>query len=444
MRMLLRPGIIFHTDIKSSRVVAVCKHLSSLSDNGENHEKPYTFEGNRQIVNDICNVLETGAWGPSAENALSALNFKPQPEFVIGVLRRLKDVNRAIEYFRWYERRTELPHCPESYNSLLLVMARCRNFDALDQILGEMSVAGFGPSVNTCIEMVLSCVKANKLREGFDVVQNMRKFKFRPAFSAYTTLIGAFSAVNHSDMMLTLFQQMQELGYEPTVHLFTTLIRSFAKEGRVDSALSLLDEMKSSSLDADIVLYNVCIDSFGKVGKVDMAWKFFHEIEANGLKPDEVTYTSMIGVLCKANRLDEAVEMFEHLEKNRRVPCTYAYNTMIMGYGSAGKFDEAYSLPERQRAKGSIPSVITYNCILTCLRKMGKVVEALKVFEETNKDLYKKNSSIDNLNLSFLCYDTQDLKRLGGGNTEDSDLNFLLSHVIEKHNLRYGNRVNSC
>ncbi|KAJ0111813.1 hypothetical protein Patl1_01211 [Pistacia atlantica] len=102
----------------------------------------------------------------------------------------------------------------------------------------------------------------------------MRKFKFRLAFSAYTTLIGALSAVHESDLMLPLFHQMEELGYEVDAHLFTTLIR---------------------------------------VGKVDIAWKFFHEMKADGLAPDDVTYTSMIGVLCKANRLDEAVELYEQM-----------------------------------------------------------------------------------------------------------------------------------
>ncbi|KAJ0052260.1 hypothetical protein Pint_01175 [Pistacia integerrima] len=169
----------------------------------------------------------------------------------------------------------------------------------------------------------------------------MRKFKFRPAFSAYTTLIGALSAVHESDLMFALFHQMQELGYEVDVHLFTTLIRVFAKEGRVDAALSLLDEMKSNSFHVDVVLYNVCIDFFGKAGKVDIAWKFFHEMKANGLAPDDVTYTSMIGVLCKANRLEEVVELFEQMDHNRKVPCVYAYNTMIMGYGLAGIMKES-------------------------------------------------------------------------------------------------------
>ncbi|KAE8717703.1 3-isopropylmalate dehydratase large subunit [Hibiscus syriacus] len=107
---------------------------------------PSRIEGVKKEVDDVCGILDSGPWGPAIENALSSLNKKAQPGLVIGVL-------------------------------------------------GEMRVAGFGPSSNTCIELVVSCVKSQKLREAFDIIQTLRRFKFRPPFSAYTTLIGALSAV---------------------------------------------------------------------------------------------------------------------------------------------------------------------------------------------------------------------------------------------------------
>ncbi|KAF5961021.1 hypothetical protein HYC85_002230 [Camellia sinensis] len=366
----------------------------------------------RWVVKKVCEnrngldkesiILEGCSWGPSLENALHVFDEMPQTELVIGVLKRLKDFDLAMSYFRFVETKTNKAHCPEAYNSLLMVMGRSKKFDCLDQILEEMSLSGFGPSNSTCFDLVVSCAKSHKLREAFGFIESMRKFKFCPAFLAYTIMIGALFAVPELDLMLTLFHQMQELGYEVNVQLFTTLIRVFAKEGRVDAALSLLDKMKSNYFDANIVVYNVCIDGFGKAGKVDMAWKFFHEMKANGLMLDDVTYTSMIGVLWKANRLNEAVELFEQMELNRKVPCAYAYNTMIMAYGSAGKFDEAYNLLKRQKLKGSIPSVIAYNSILTCLAKNGKVDEALRIFEEIKNDA-TPNLSTYNILIGMLC-----------------------------------------
>ncbi|PNX59329.1 pentatricopeptide repeat-containing protein, partial [Trifolium pratense] len=134
-----------------------------------------------------------------------------QPEVIVGVMKRLKDVNVAFQYFRWVEGKTEEGNCAEVYNAFLMVMARTRNLEYLEQILEEMSVAGFGISNHVCIELVTSFIRSHKLKEAFGVIETMRKFKFRPAFSAYTTLIGALSEANIPDPMLTLFHQMQEL-----------------------------------------------------------------------------------------------------------------------------------------------------------------------------------------------------------------------------------------
>ncbi|GER52188.1 pentatricopeptide repeat-containing protein [Striga asiatica] len=378
----------------------------AVSENNEGHGQVLRkHEFVKKEVENVCRILESSPWGPSLEKALSSCVHTPQLDITIGVLRRMKDPDSALSYFRWVERETNQVNPPQTYNALLLLMARCKKIDKIENILEEMSLAGFSPSFETSTELISICVKARKLMDAYNILQSMRKFKIRPAFSAYTTLIGAFSSFHkpeYPDLMLSLFHQMQELGYEVNVHLFTTLIRVFARDARVDPALSLLAEMKSNLLEADIVLYNVCIDCFGKVGKVDMAWKFFHEIKSHGLRPDDVSYTSMISVLCRANRMDEAAELFEQMEVNREIPCAYAYSTMIMGYGSSGRFREAYGMLERQRMRGSIPNVIAYNSLLTCLGKKGKIEEALSIFDEMKKDAMP-NLTTCNILVDMLC-----------------------------------------
>ncbi|KAK4405563.1 Pentatricopeptide repeat-containing protein [Sesamum angolense] len=139
----------------------------------------------RRTVENVCHVLESGPWGPSLEKTLSSVDDKPQADVVIGVLRRMKNVDLGVNYFRWVERVTNQVNSPETYNSLLMLMARCKKFDRFEHVFEEMSLAGFSPSVETSVELVSSCVKAQRLRDAFDLIQTMRKFKFRPGFSAY-------------------------------------------------------------------------------------------------------------------------------------------------------------------------------------------------------------------------------------------------------------------
>lgn len=125
------------------------KFVSSVG--GVDCDNSRKVEGVRQVVDGVCHVLEGGPWGPALENALSALDEKPQSDLVIGVLRRLKDVSLAINYFRWCEKQTDQPHCPEVYNSLLMVMARSKNFNSLEQVLEEMSIAGIANFNDLCL-----------------------------------------------------------------------------------------------------------------------------------------------------------------------------------------------------------------------------------------------------------------------------------------------------
>ncbi|TKY74583.1 Pentatricopeptide repeat-containing protein [Spatholobus suberectus] len=193
----------------SPEMYGKAKVNSFMDDTTHSQDNAMKSEGMRKTVHDVCQVLDTGPWGPSLEDALDTFGEMPQPELVVGVIRRLKDVKVALQYFRWVERKTEQLHCPEVYDAILMLMARTRNLDYLEQILEEMNMAGFGPSNNTCIELVASSVKSQKLREAFGVSETMRKFKFRSAYSAYTTLIGALSAAHEADLMLTLLHQMQ-------------------------------------------------------------------------------------------------------------------------------------------------------------------------------------------------------------------------------------------
>ncbi|GAU28351.1 hypothetical protein TSUD_256790 [Trifolium subterraneum] len=89
-------------------------------------------------------------------DALNSFDEMSQPEVIVGVMKRLKDVNVAFQYFRWVEGKTEQGNCAEVYNAFLMVMARTRNLEYLEQILEEMSLAGFGISnhelqVSPCI-----------------------------------------------------------------------------------------------------------------------------------------------------------------------------------------------------------------------------------------------------------------------------------------------------
>lgn len=85
----------------------------------------------RRGIENVCRILGSGPWGPPLESALTSCVDKPEPDLVIGVLRRMKDVDLAVSYFRWVEKSRNRVNPPETYHSLLMLMARCRKFDRI-------------------------------------------------------------------------------------------------------------------------------------------------------------------------------------------------------------------------------------------------------------------------------------------------------------------------
>lgn len=160
-------------------------------------------------------------------------------------------------------------HRPETYDSLFKVMARSRKFENIEHVLEEMSTAVYELSNNTCIELITSCVNYQWLKEAFSLIQIMRKFKFLPAFLAYTTLIGAFAGAHEPGHALTLFQQMQEIGYEVNMQSFTTLIRVFTRDVQVDAQ-------------PNVITYTTMITSLGKAGNIEEANKLIERFKAGG------------------------------------------------------------------------------------------------------------------------------------------------------------------
>ncbi|KAG4952888.1 Pentatricopeptide repeat-containing protein [Glycine max] len=337
-----------------------------MDDASHSQDNAFKSEGMRKTVHDVCRVLDTYPWGPALEDAFNTFDEMPQPELVVGVIRRLNDVRVALHYFRWVERKTEQPHCPEAYNALLMLMARTRNLEYLEQILEEMSMAGFGPSNNTCIEMVASFVKLRKLGEAFGVIETMRKFKLRPAYSAYTTLIGSLSAAHEADPMLTLLRQMQEIGYEVSVPddvTYTSMIGVLCKAERVDEAVELLEELDSNRSVPCVYAYNTMIMGYGSVGKFDEAYSLLERQKRKGCIPRVIAYNCILTCLGRKGKVEEALRTLEEM-KIDAVPNLSSYNILIDMLCKAGELEAALKVQDSMKEAGLFPNIMTVNIMI--------------------------------------------------------------------------------
>lgn len=239
------------------------RHLSSSSPPSQPPSSP---------AGELLRLLSAApTWTPDLARAVSStFSASPTADVVISVLRSIRNPSLAAPFFLLASSSSaSAPHPlpADAYHAVLPFLHH--DLAALEKVLEEMAVLGYGLPNQACADLAAALVRARRLDDAVLAVAVMRRLKFRPAFSAYTVLIGALAEARRPERALELLRQMQEVGYEVGVHLFTTLVRALAREGQVADALALVDEVKGSCLEPDIVLYNVCIDCFGKAGNVE-------------------------------------------------------------------------------------------------------------------------------------------------------------------------------
>lgn len=122
---------------------------------GQEHDNNSQQEIKGYEFNQICNILHKDTWGSDVEEALERINSKSHLGFVVDVLKRQKNVDMALNYFRWVQKQNCNQHSQEAYDALLIFLANSKHYDNLQEIFEEMSIARFEPKNVTCVKLKL-------------------------------------------------------------------------------------------------------------------------------------------------------------------------------------------------------------------------------------------------------------------------------------------------
>ncbi|CAL5325415.1 unnamed protein product [Camellia sinensis] len=151
----------------------------------------------------------------------------PQTELVIGVLKRLKDFDLTMSYFRFVETKTNKAHCPEAYNLLLM----------------------------------------------------MQELGYEVNVQLFTTLIRVFAKEGRVDAAISLLDEMKSACFDADIVLYNVCIDCFGKAGKVDMAWKFFHEMKVNGFMPDDVTYTSMIGVLWKANRLNEAVELFEQID---------------------------------------------------------------------------------------------------------------------------------------------------------------------
>ncbi|XP_021761691.1 pentatricopeptide repeat-containing protein At1g18900-like isoform X1 [Chenopodium quinoa] len=330
-------------------------------------------------VNSVLDILKRLKWGPAAEVALENLNFSMDAYQANQVLKQIPDYVAALGFFYWLKRRVGFKHDGHTYTTMVGILGRAKQFDAINVLLEQMIRDGCEPNVVTYNRLIHSYGRANYLNDAVGVFHQMQEAGCEPDRVTYCTLIDIHAKSGYLDVALHMYQRMQEAGLSPDTFTYSVMINCLGKAGHLAAAHKLFCEMVDSGCIPNLVTYNIMIALQAKARNYPVALQIYRDMKNAGYEPDKVTYSIVMEVLGHCGYLEEAEAIFFEMKNKNWVPDEPVYGLLVDLWGKAGNAEKALHWYQSMLQAGLYPNVPTCNSLLSAFLRAHRLSDAYNV-----------------------------------------------------------------
>ncbi|KNA23434.1 hypothetical protein SOVF_024800 [Spinacia oleracea] len=330
-------------------------------------------------VNTVLEILKRLKWGPTAEVALENLNFSMDAYQANQVLKQIPDYVAALGFFYWLKRGVGFKHDGHTYTTMVGILGRAKQFDAINVLLDQMVRDGCEPNVVTYNRLIHSYGRANYLNDAVGVFHQMQKAGCEPDRVTYCTLIDIHAKSGYLDVALHMYQRMQEAGLSPDTFTYSVMINCLGKAGHLSAAHKLFCEMVDSGCIPNLVTYNIMIALQAKARNYPVALQIYRDMKNAGYEPDKVTYSIVMEVLGHCGYLEEAEAIFFEMKSKKWVPDEPVYGLLVDLWGKAGNAEKALQWYQAMLQAGLYPNVPTCNSLLSAFLRVHRLSDAYNV-----------------------------------------------------------------
>ncbi|KAK1359383.1 pentatricopeptide repeat-containing protein, mitochondrial-like [Heracleum sosnowskyi] len=353
-------------------------------------------------VERVCKVIEESfALDRNMEVGLDECGIRLSHSLVVDVLERFKHAsNTAFRFFCWVGNQAGFIHDSRTYNAMLMIMGKMKEFGTMSTLVEEMGEKGV-LDVET-FQIVIQAFADSQVRmkavEIFDLIE---KYKVEVDVKTVNCLLDAFGRAKLVKEALVLFWKLEQR-FTPDLLTYTVLINGWCKVRNFDEARRVWREMIDKGFKPDVVAYNTMLRGFLDDKKVSNAIKLFEVMKTEGPTPNVQSYSIMIRDFCKQKMMDRAVEYFEEMVDYGCEPDTAVYTCLITGFGNLNKMDKVFGLQKQMKERGCPPNVQMYNALIKLMtsRKMRK--DAVSIYKEMVQCGIQPN--IDTYNIMMKSY----------------------------------------
>ncbi|KAG0496460.1 hypothetical protein HPP92_001151 [Vanilla planifolia] len=316
----------------------------SSSDSDDPSLQPMELPSFSNDVDRVCKVInELFASDRNMEAVLNEVDIKLEPSLVLAVLERFCHAHRpAYRFFKWAATRPGFSHDCTTWNKMLGVLGKTRQFETMVSLLQEMGKDGY-LSMESFKISIKAFAAARKMKKCMGIFKLMKLYDFQAGLETFNCLIDALAKAKLGKEAQELFDRMKGQ-FHPDLRTYTVLLYGFCKIKNLAEAGRVWNDMLDSGFIPDVVAHNAMLEGLIRGHRRPEGIKLFELMKTKGPKPNARTFTILIQDLCKSGKMDEAVSCFDEMLTDGCPPDVSTYTCLIVGFGNARRMDKVSSL----------------------------------------------------------------------------------------------------
>ncbi|CDP16634.1 unnamed protein product [Coffea canephora] len=365
-----------------------------------------------------------------------------------------KRLDSAMALVEWLKRKSQVTNGAIRpnlfiYNSLLGAVKQAEKYDAVEQVMNDMTIEGVHPNVITYNTLMGIYIEQGQEVEALTLFEEMPKKGLSPTPASYSTALLAyqrledgFGAVkffievrekfrngeiekdvnedwddefsklenfttrichqvmrrwlikseNSGTDILKLLTEMDKAGLQTSRAEHERLVWACTHEEHHLVAKELYKRIRERDMEISLSVCNHIIWLMGKAKKWWAALEIYEDLLDKGPKPNNMSYelvVSHFNILLAAARKRGiwrwGVRLLNKMEEKGLKPGSREWNSVLVACSKASEASAAVQIFKRMIEQGEKPTVISYGSLLSALEKGKLYEEALQVWKHMVK-----------------------------------------------------------
>lgn len=318
---------------------------------------------------------------PPPERPRQAYPKPREPIPFVSNVKEVQDPDEAMSLFHEYHQ-MGYKHDYPSYSALLYKLARCRNFEAVEVILGHVKDRNIRCRETLFVVLIQHYAKAHSIEKAVELFHQIPSFNCVRTLQSFNALLNVLTENDRFREANDIFRRAYKMGFRLNAVSYNIMIKGWLEKGKWEEACKVFEEMLEKMVQPSVVTYNSLIGFLCRKVELDKAMGLLEDMTQKGIHPNAVTYALLMEGLCSVGKRLEAKKMMFDMEYRGCKPQLVNFGVLMTDFGKRGKIEEAKSLLSEMKRRRFKQDVVTYNILINYLCKEGRAAEAYKFFIE--------------------------------------------------------------